>query len=160
LVGAREGDPGPVLLTALASEALAKEGVDLDDRGRPLLIGTCRWMRASVAVGCKYPITGQPGYSLRAIDWQLPAYSREITRESAFSPVPPRDARKLNLTMDELSLLIPIGQAITPPAGRNRAETRTTRVPSRAMVRVVVLVLIHATLVAETGWKSGSEPSK
>ena len=31
----REGGPGPVLLTALASEALAKEGVDLDDRGRP-----------------------------------------------------------------------------------------------------------------------------
>ena len=35
LVGARECGPGPVLLTALASEALAKEGVDLDDRGRP-----------------------------------------------------------------------------------------------------------------------------
>jgi len=48
----REGGPGPVLLAALASEALATEGVDLDDRGRPLRIGRRNSMRASVAPSC------------------------------------------------------------------------------------------------------------
>lgn len=117
--------------------------------------------RAAVAAcGMQISHHGSTGVLATCHRLAAPACSREITRESAFSPVPPRDAPKLNLTMDELSLFIPIGQAITPPAGRNRAETPTTRAPSRAMVRVVVHVLIHATLVAETGWKSGSEPSK
>ena len=76
--------------------------------------------------------------------------------DNAFSPVSPGHARGLNLTMDELSALSHWANNHSRRLARNRANTPT----GRALVRVVVHVVIQATLVAETGWKSASESSK
>jgi hypothetical protein len=71
--------------------------------------------RSLEAVGCKYPITGEPGPHYVPSTGSTRRLSGDHKGgESTFSPVPPGDARELNLTMDELSVFIPLGKQSLP----------------------------------------------